>query len=76
MDKSETQKYVSQLQTDNQELKHTIEKEQEHIDCLKAELAEFQNNAYQDQCVTINNLNVTIDTLVDKLARLRSQKGL
>ena len=40
------------------------------------ERIEKQENRYQSDCITINKLNVTIDTLVDKLAMLRKQVGL
>ena len=34
------------------------------------------NDRHQSDCITINQLNVTIDVLVDKLARLREVHGL
>lgn len=38
-------------------------------------ISELQDRHQQD-CITINQLNVTIDVLVDKLSRLRQQMGL
>lgn len=38
--------------------------------------AEWYENRYQRDCIAINQLNVTIDVLTDKLARLRGQEGL
>ena len=34
------------------------------------------NDRHQSDCITINQLNVTIDVLVNKLARLREVHGL
>ena len=44
-------------------------------DCARPS-AEWYEQRYQSDCITINQLNVTIDTLVDKLAMLRKQVGL
>lgn len=38
--------------------------------------AEWYEQRYQSDCITINQLNVTIDVLVEKLARLRGHIGL
>lgn len=38
-------------------------------------ISELQDRHQQD-CITINQLNVTIDVLVDKLSRLREMRGL
>lgn len=37
---------------------------------------EGYEDRHQSDCITINQLNVTIDTLVDKLAMLRKKVGL
>ena len=37
---------------------------------------EWYEERYQRDCITINQLNVTIDVLTDKLARLRKSVGL
>ena len=46
-------------------------KQKESIDKI-----EKLNERHQSDCITINQLNVTIDVLVDKLARLREVRGL
>ena len=38
--------------------------------------AEWYEQRYQNDCITINQLHTTIDVLTDKLARLREVKGL
>lgn len=38
--------------------------------------AEWYEQRYQSDCITINQLHTTIDVLTDKLARLRGQMGL
>ena len=38
--------------------------------------AEWYEQRYQSDCITINQLNVTINVLIDKLAKLREVKGL
>lgn len=38
--------------------------------------AEWYEQRYQSDCITINQLHTTIDVLTDKLARLRGQIGL
>ena len=38
--------------------------------------AEWYEERYQRDCIKINQLNVTIDVLADKLARLIGQMGL
>lgn len=50
--------------------------------CDKCEQKEFLdkieklNDRHQSDCITINQLQTTIDVLVDKLARLREVHGL
>lgn len=60
-----------------------IEEMQSRIDCLKAELAEVQEcresdleRRHQQDCITINQLQTTIDVLVGRYAKLREMKGL
>lgn len=38
--------------------------------------AEWYEQRYQSDCITINKLHTTIDVLTDKLAKLREVKGL
>lgn len=42
---------------------------------LKDRIAKL-NDRHQSDCITINQLNVTIDVLVEKLAKLREVHGL
>lgn len=44
--------------------------------CDLRDRIEKLEDRHQSDCITINQLNVTIDTLVDKLVRLRKQMGL
>lgn len=50
------------------------EREEENVSLVKA-IADA-NNRHQSDCITINQLQTTIDVLVDKLARLREIHGL
>ena len=54
------------------------EKEAEKDSDIEELLAEIKklNGRHQSDCITINQLQTTIDVLVDKLARLREAKGL
>lgn len=54
------------------------EKEAEKDRDIEELLAEIEklNGRHQSDCITINQLQTTIDVLVDKLARLREAKGL
>lgn len=44
-------------------------------DCLEEELEDLRDRHQQD-CITINQLHTTIDTLVDRYAKLREMRGL
>lgn len=58
------------------ELSHEdFEDEAETCSC-EAENAYDYEKAYMDSCIRINQLNVTIDVLVDKLSKLREVSGL
>ena len=45
-------------------------------ECLSRTSAEWYEQRYQDDCITINQLHTTIDVLTDKLTNLRKQMGL
>lgn len=48
---------------------------EEYAECLETKLEELRDRHQQD-CITINQLHVTIDTLVDRYAKLREMRGL
>lgn len=67
---------------DNEELKREL-RVKEDLDTIRLAMVnddrpsiDWYENRYQSDCVTINQLNVTIDVLIDKLARLRKSAGL
>lgn len=47
----------------------------ESVSKLKKKIAELQDQHQQD-CIKINQLHVTVDTLVDKYSRLRKTVGM
>lgn len=47
----------------------------ESVSKLKKKIAELQDQHQQD-CIKINQLHVTVDTLVDKYSRLRKSVGM
>lgn len=47
----------------------------EYEECLEEELEDLRDRHQQD-CITINQLQTTIDTLVDRYAKLREMRGL
>ena len=73
---------------ENEELKHQISELESELrvkeDLFKIKgaisgeqpSAEWYEQRYQSDCITINQLHTTIDVLTDKLARLREVKGL
>ena len=79
MSKTEIQEYVQKLENENACLKNEndmlMAKCKEHEDKYWARIDELENQ-HQVDCITINQLDATIDTLVNKLARLRESKGL
>lgn len=78
------QNEIKKLKSDNENLKNEIEELKYILDskekiqkCEDVEPSrEWLEDRYQQDCITINQLNVTIDVLVDKLSRLREMKGL
>ena len=58
------------------EVKEDLFKLREAISSDDRPSAEWYEERYQRDCITINQLNVTIDVLTDKLARLRKSVGL
>ena len=81
-----------ELKSDNENLKNEIAKLKQHLKSKEnlyeneeipfADeqyeedlLAELQDRHQQD-CITINQLNVTIDVLLDKMERLRNNKSM
>lgn len=47
----------------------------EYEECLEEELEDLRDRHQQD-CITINQLQTTIDTLIDRYAKLREMRGL
>ena len=80
----ETQKENDELKDENTALKQRIKDLEDACDgsCFSDEkderdklIAELQDQHQQD-CIKINQLHVTIDTLVDKYSRLRKSVGM
>ena len=75
---------VEKLKSETENLKNEIEKLKCILDSIEknrecADIApsrEWLEDRHQQDCITINQLNVTIEVLVDKLSRLREIKGL
>ena len=78
------QNQIDKLESDNENLKNEIEELKYILDSKEkiqkcedvAPSREWLEDRYQQDCITINQLNVTIDVLVDKLSRLMEMKGL
>lgn len=70
--------YRENLKSEITELKHILAtKEEYQKQCSDvAPSREWLEDRHQQDCITINQLNVTIDVLADKLSRLRQQIGL
>ena len=83
---------IAELESQNENLKNEIAKLKQHLKSKEnlyeneeipfADeqyeedlLAELQDRHQQD-CITINQLNVTIDVLLDKMERLRNNKSM
>ena len=69
------QREVEELETELR-VKEDLFKIKDAISEESRPSAEWYEQRYQSDCITINQLNVTIDVLVEKLARLREVKGL
>ena len=78
------QNEIEELESDNENLKNEIEELKYILDSKEkiqkcedvAPSREWLEDRHQQDCITINQLNVTIDVLVGKLSRLREMKGL
>lgn len=81
-------KYITELREENEDLRKQVAeletelRVKEDLFAIKGAIsegkpsAEWYENRYQSDCITINQLHTTIDVLTDKLARLRGQIGL
>lgn len=58
-----------------EEYKKIINQHDEYEECLEEELEDLRDKHQQD-CITINQLHTTIDTLIDRYAKLREMRGL
>ena len=80
-EKQEQESQIDELKTYISELESEL-RVKEDLFTIKGAIfgerpsGEWYEQRYQSDCITINQLNVTIDVLTDKLARLREVKGL
>ena len=73
-----------ELNSDNENLKNEIEELKYILDSKEkiqkcedvAPSREWLEDRHQQDCITINQLNVTIDVLLDKMERLRNNKSM
>lgn len=80
----EKQNEIEELESDNENLKNEIEELKYILDskeknqkCEYVEHSiEWLEDRHQQDCITINQLNVTIDVLLDKMERLRNNKSM
>ena len=85
---AEKQNDIDELESDNENLKNEIAKLKQHLKSKENEEIPFADEQYeenllaqlqdrhQQDCITINQLNVTIDVLLDKMERLRNNKSM
>ena len=69
------QREVEELETELR-VKEDLFKIKDAISEESRPSAEWYEQRYQSDCITINQLHTTIDVLTDKLARLRGHIGL
>ena len=75
---------IDELKSDNENLKNEIEELKYILDSKEkmqkcedvAPSREWLEDRHQQDCITINQLNVTIDVLLDKMERLRNNKSM
>lgn len=88
----EKQNEIDELNSDNENLKNEIAKLKQHLkskeNLYENEEIPFADEQYEDDllaelqdrhqqdCITISQLNVTIDVLLDKMERLRNNKSM
>ena len=80
----EKQNEIDELNSDNENLKNEIEELKYILDSKEkiqkcedvAPSREWLEDRHQQDCITINQLNVTIDVLLDKMERLRNNKSM
>ena len=80
----EKQNEIDKLESDNENLKNEIEELKYILDSKEkmqkcedvAPSREWLEDRHQQDCITINQLNVTIDVLLDKMERLRNNKSM
>lgn len=78
------QNEIKKLKSDNENLKNEIEELKYILDSKEkiqkcedvAPSREWLEDRHQQDCITINQLNVTIDVLLDKMERLRNNKSM
>ena len=78
------QNEIDELKSDNENLKNEIEELEYILDSKEkiqkcedvAPSREWLEDRHQQDCITINQLNVTIDVLLDKMERLRNNKSM